>query len=236
MASTLRKKRNIEKKSHENEKDILIRELNKDHFKNFTADDYRITPEEPPERIAGIYPKNKVTLAYGVPGSGKTTGTISRLNKNNITPILINIDNGGLSLDDYDFDEFGYSFIKPLFNGSADDYVKDKVIVIDTYTKLVQHSIFKDKSSEEIVELFEELCREADTTLIIIGHAQQYTSSKDIFSDNNALMRSAYEVILYEMNYTKKDGYTYKASIRKGRNGIGCQEINNEEFKKDKLL
>ncbi len=205
----------------------------------FDINDYLKIETEPPQRIANIYPQNKITLAYGVQGTGKSTGTMNLLNNVGVVPIYVNIDDGGLiNGDTFQFEEVGYNFIDALMDGRADEHIAGKVIVIDTYTKLVQHRIFKDKSEAFIVMMLEELCDKANVTLIVIGHAQMYSQATNVFNDNMELIRSAYEVILYTRTHTQtreklhlkentpNNGYEYTATIEKGGNGIGAGNLN----------
>lgn len=195
----------------------------------FNIEKYLLPKSPKTECVGKVFPKGKVSLLYGIIGSGKSYTTLKALTEDGIKPFYVNLDHTD-GLEEFDMVEVGYDVITALFSGLADDFIKDGVVVIDTYTRLKEHPIFNSLSDEDIVAILEELCIKANTTLIIIGHAGDYVGAKDIFDDNPILARSAHECILLDKKYKAgkgKDikGFHIECRLLKGRGIGGPREV-----------
>jgi len=159
------------------------------------------------ERLGKVFPKGRLTLVGGLPGSGKTHSTIKLLNDDDIEPIYFNLDHTALEEDlkAHQFDEdVMYDF---LYNIDSLEDIENQVIIIDTYIRFVEilKSVIVTKNEEEgtkikindeyIVKIFEDICSKYNITLIIIGHTQEYVGANNIFKDNETLVRNCFEYI-----------------------------------------
>ncbi len=195
----------------------------------FVLDDFITEVEENVDRIDGLFPVGKVTLLYGAIGSGKSYMALSIMSEQGVVPYYINLDATG-GLDEFEKHQLDEDFIVPLFEGRADDVVRGSVVIIDTYTKLMDHPHFRNLTDEQIVARFEELAVCAGVTLIIIGHAEEFVGSSNIFQSNVPLQRSVYESILINKKHREKTreykkGFYFDVRILKGRGIGGAQEV-----------
>ena len=183
---------------------------------------------EPVDRIGGLFPKNKITLLTGLPGTGKSYSTIKFLNKNNIVPIYFNLDHS--EIGNLESDMFDNNDLVELMN-SENKYtdLENKVIVIDTYSRLES---LTEKRDRELVDLLESLVETYNFTLIILAHPEDYVGRDSIFKDNTTLVRNCYEHIHLEAKITsstknKETTITvmHIMYVKKGRSYIGDRTV-----------
>ena len=180
----------------------------------------------PIPRIGDIIPIGKLTLLTALPGSGKSYSLLKFLNLNQVKPVMFNLDQDA-ALQQFDT----YHFIEPdllreVLNGEATD-LKDTVIVIDTYVRLLDVLGVPENTKEiqiQIAQQLEKLCSFYQCTIIIIGHPEDYVGRSSIFKDNQYLVRCAEEHIHIDKILSTKKGTQpeYRMYINKGR-GLGCK-------------
>ncbi len=175
-------------------------------------------------RVADLYPLNELTLLHGLAGSGKSYSCIKSLNEHQVVPIHINLDETA-GLDELKTINVGYDFLKNI-NKITD--LKDEVIIIDTYTRLVQN-LGKLKETK-ISEYLESLTKFG--TIIVIGHTSDFVGRADIFRDNRTLVNNSAEVMWLENTKYKatkiQSAYIdYNLHIIKGRGYSGSKIIEN---------
>lgn len=207
-------------------------------------DKERLIPS-PVERIGQLIPKGKLTLVLGLGGTGKSTSILKALIQDNIKPIWFNFDESETPLDISMIDCFSGKYCLNFIFGKYDD-VKNKTIVIDTYERLWEKFINLNKqkaksdrmTSEELkiylVNYLEHNCKINNNTIIVIAHSKEYVGKDGIFTDNETLVRRAYEVIAIEVkvstskkeiqNGNAETQYTY---VKKGRGYTGKRVIIN---------
>ena len=187
---------------------------------------------EPTERIGGLIPKNKLTLFTGLPGTGKTYSLIKFLNENQIEPIHINLDNSEIgSLKAYMFGEYVLSNLIELKYTD----IQNQVIILDTYQRVADHfNIYTEQSKIKIVEQLEKMVKHYNSTIIVIGHPEDYVGKDSIFKANNYLVRNCYEHLHLEKQITSstKNKITTKTTnyylyVNKGRGYTGDRIIPN---------
>lgn len=207
---------------------------------------------EPVERIGNVIPKNRVTLVTGLPGTGKSYSIVKFLNKNKIKPLYFNLD--ATEIGELEADMFDGKDLWDLLRKSNNfEDLKDKTIVIDTYSRFEELAFsalsnakdLKDLTKERIVEIFENVIKKYNCTVIVIGHPEDYASKDGIFKDNPALVRHCYEHLHFEKKIksaTSKGSTTLEELhimyITKGRVYTGERIFQNwmREDEADKLM
>ncbi len=191
------------------------------------------------ERISKIFPKGKVSLILGLPGSGKSTSTIKALTEDDIEPVYFNLDETEVGDNIQLKNMFGEEQLVDFMFGNYED-IRNQVVVIDTYIRVEHHMLGRKlKDGTEItkdilVEMFETLSKKYNLTLIILAHPQDYASREGIFIDNPLLARNCYEMMYLEHSYTKGTGKdrgkifeNFILYIKKGRGYTGEMVIHN---------
>ena len=192
----------------------------------------------PIPRIAGIIPINRLTLLTALPGCGKSYSLLKFLNLNHITPIFFNLD------EDAALQEFSmYNFtdpdiLKSIMLGEAED-LKDTVIVIDTYIRLLDVLGVSENTKEtqiEVAQQLEKLCEYYQCTIIVIGHPEDYVGRSSIFKDNQYLVRCAAEHVHIDKILSTKKGSQpeYRMYVNKGR-GISGSKIYEDWLREPQL-
>ncbi len=174
-------------------------------------------------RIGNLIPVGKLTLITGLPGTGKSYSTIKFLNKHDIKPLYLNLDES--DIDDLDVTMYGPEPLKPLIKGELTG-LSGEVMIIDTYSRLEEYIGLigaSEKEKSDLVTTLEHRCIEENVTIIIIGHPEDYVGKASIFKDNQALVRKCAEHIHLDCilpSGKKNNGIHYRMFIKKGR-GIG---------------
>jgi hypothetical protein len=181
------------------------------------------------EYIAELYPKNGITLFHGTYGSGKSYSVLKSLNDSGIKPIYIALEISD-GLQEFDIDAYSELALTPLVNGEFDDQVRDRVIVFDTYTRIM--NMYQKIEDDDIYKLFEKLKNRTNSTLIIIGHTSEFVGKQDLFKDNVVLARNADEVLYLEKTVYKATKVIpahieYNLHVQKGRGNGGSRIIEN---------
>jgi len=197
--------------------------------------DFMIHEDVSVDTIAGIYPKNQLTLIHGIQGSGKSYSCIKSLNEVGIAPIYIAVEEsyGLAALDKYITSKH---LLFKMIAGERIDGLEGSVVVIDTYTRMHTTLIDMGYTDETILYLLEEIINRYSITLIVIGHTRNFASRGGIFEDNQFLPRGCSEELFLEKNEhnakkaTKsspavKPSVTYSLHVNKGRGSGGARII-----------
>lgn len=179
-------------------------------------------------RIGEIIPKYQLTVTIGLPGTGKTHTLIKFFNEQNITPILINLDETPVdkSLKARCLEG---SVVKHLLNDEFDD-LEDKVIIIDTYQLMmteIGNQSNTDEEQAQVSQILVHLAKEKKVTIVVIGHTEDFASKEGIFTANKYLIRDAAEVLIMGskiMGGVGKKKAVYETTVKKGR-GIGGSHV-----------
>jgi len=143
---------------------------------------YQIKEKILEEKIAGLFPKGKISLLYGESGIGKTVSTVKALNEVEVEPILYDFDDNPTS------NEVGCKYIlidgdKTLTrNGDTTDFEngvkvpKDSVIIVDTWTAFSNWFL----SEMDAMSFIKRYFINANNTVIIIDHAKDMATRRDI--------------------------------------------------------
>ena len=178
-------------------------------------------------RIGNIIPKHKLILVTGLAGTGKSYGLLKFLNLNNVSPIVMNLDEDPTFVN---FDTVGMTsdatFIDHFLKGDFTD-MQDQVIVIDTYIRLLDY-VKKLPNDLEFQQQFAETCiklvQQYNCTIIIVGHTEAYVTKGTVaFRDNPFLARNCHEHLHFDCftpTGVKSANPHYRMTVMKGR-GIG---------------
>lgn len=176
----------------------------------------------PYSRIGGIIPEGMFTLVTGLPATGKSFTLLKFLNYHGVTPYLFNLDYDPTLLN---FKLLGSTadpkLLKAFLDGEVDD-LDNKVIIIDTYTRMVSDLGLTNTDIEQrnIDSSILELCRKKGYTIIVIGHVAHYATKSNIFTDNPYMVRDCHEQIhLDRIEATTKNPLYYRTTIVKNRGG-----------------
>lgn len=182
-------------------------------------------------RIGNVIPRNKLTLLTGLPGTGKSFTLLKFLNKENIKPILFNLDEDP-ELNKMDIISIDPVHLPNLIAGDITD-LKGHVIIIDTYQRMYEllspngnTEAFQIKITTKLLNL----CDTEDCTIIVIGHPEDYVGKASIFKDNQTLVRNAHEHIHFDCilpTGKNRADVLYRMFIKKGRGIGGTQMFDN---------
>jgi archaellum biogenesis ATPase FlaH len=136
--------------------------------------------------IAKVFVKNKVNFLYGESGIGKTISTIKALNKDNITPYLIDFDdnpdpsNMGCKCELIDGNKLSKELLKQIKENEVDmDLPEHSVLIIDTFSLAdYYNSKFLKEVKIDYIEALKKI--EKNITIIIIGHIQEIATRRDL--------------------------------------------------------
>ncbi len=119
--------------------------------------------------LGKVFVKHGINLVYGESGFGKTVSTIKALNREDITPILLDFDNNlSPSQNECQYTHIdGPSYLKD----KSCCIPNDKVIIVDTW----QMFIVNGGSIKELHKI-----RDANNTVIIIAHNKAIATKQDI--------------------------------------------------------
>ena len=182
-------------------------------------------------RIGNIIPKNAVTLVIGLAGEGKTYTIIKFLNSHEIKPIVINLDESPIPKE-LEAISLPGSCVKNLLEEKYTD-LKDKVIIIDTYQLMIDELGVEDseKTQKAISRKLNKIAKTNNTTIIIIGHSEDFASKEGIFAANKFLVRDCAEELIMTSKTTNrlssKNITTFFTLIKKGRGIGGTRIIDN---------
>ena len=146
---------------------------------------FRYVVKEKPleEKVAGLFPKGKISLLYGDSGLGKTVSTVKALNAVGVVPILYDFDDNPVS------DEVNCEYI--LINGEntlvrdgdttdfRDDNFevpRERVFIIDTWSSFSEWF----SSERDAISFIKRNFIRNNNTVIIIGHAKDIATRRDI--------------------------------------------------------
>lgn len=191
----------------------------------------------PIPRIGNVIPINELTLFTGLPGSGKSYTLLKFLNVHKVKPILFNLDSD-FALQQFDTYQFSDEYLPSVINQQVVD-LKDQVIVIDTYIRLMDVMGMCENTTAQqqcIATMLEELAKKQQCTIIVVGHPEDYVGRSSIFKDNPYLVRNAAEHIhIDKVVSTKKNSSPeYRFYVNKGR-GIGGTTIM-DNFMRDSVI
>ena len=168
--------------------------------------------------------KNKITLIHGESGSGKSIFAVKELNEAGIKPVYIDFDDNELNefrtlnceCDLIEGETFFDDFIgKNYYNLELWNHLKDKVVIIDTWTlfsaycgsELNAHRIVKD-----LIRL--------GSTVIILAHTTPYSGKEDKPEMEDKIYRHI-KARLYIRRTTLKSKIEYHLIIEKLRGHQG---------------
>jgi len=187
-------------------------------------DDFKPLKSTSP-KIGGLIPEKQLTLLHGIEGAGKSYSLIKFLNENGITPIWIDFDeNDDISELDYTRVD-GVNALHALLDGDLDDASEDMVLIVDTYSRLVDEMPAKYNDSE-ISSLLLELSKRAKATVVIIGHSEVFAGKPTDFQDDKKLKRDAHAVLWLEYKLLK-GAYCSNLHVKKVRGYTGKKIISN---------
>ena len=177
--------------------------------------------------IADVFPEKELTLLHGRQGSGKSYSCIKALNECGIKPLYIAVEESS-GLDDLDKFYLSPKILNKMMKFEKIN-INDKVIIIDTYSRLHQGLMKKFELEEDIPKLLEKMIELYDITIIVIGHTSPFVGKDGIFRDNISLARFAAEELFLEKTEYKatksRDAYIeYNLHVNKGR-GLGGARI-----------
>ena len=180
-------------------------------------------------RIGNIIPQNKLTLFTGLPSVGKSYTLFKFLNMNKVEPIWFNLDEDPALL------QFAFKgmtadkiLLEAFFNGGIEDFNND-CIVIDTYSRMLAELKldFSLKTQRLITDRLLNLVKKYNSTIIVLGHPQDYVGKSSIFADNQSLVRDCHEHIHIDKLLSsgkKLEDPLYRFYLNKAR-GIGGTKI-----------
>lgn len=185
----------------------------------------------PIPRIGNILPINRLTLLSGLPGTGKTYTLLKFLNLNQIKPVFFNLDEDAALQRTFSLYQFDKTFLPDVVNGVATD-LNGQVLVIDTYIRLMDILGMPENTKEQqqhITNLLEQLAKNSQCSVIVIGHPEDYVGRSSIFKDNPYLVRNAEEHIHLDKVLSTKRGSqpNYTMYVNKGRGIGGCTAIDD---------
>lgn len=194
---------------------------------------YKSMKAIPYKRIGNIIPEGNVTLAVGLPSTGKSFSTLKFLNENGIEPFVFNMDSDPTLANTFKY--IGMTDEKAVLRAFINDEIEDldnQVIVIDTYTRLVDALEISNTEPEQkhISDQLEFLCKKHNYTIIVIGHTEDYASKSNIFKDNQAIARNCAEYLTFDKNMgtgKNSQNISYRLIISKGRGIGGTKVIEN---------
>lgn len=194
---------------------------------------YKSMKAIPYKRIGNIIPEGNVTLAVGLPSTGKSFSTLKFLNENGIEPFVFNMDSNPTLANTFKY--IGMTDEKAVLRAFINDEIEDldnQVIVIDTYTRLVDALEISNTEPEQkhISDQLEFLCKKHNYTIIVIGHTEDYTSKSNIFKDNQAIARNCAEYLAFDKNMgtgKNSQNISYRLIVSKGRGIGGTRVIEN---------
>lgn len=187
----------------------------------------------PYSRIDNIVPKNEVTLAVGLPATGKSYSMLKYLNKAGVKPFVFNMDADPTLATEFEY--IGMTddkmVLKAFMNGEVED-LDNQVIIIDTYTRLIDALDIENTEpvQKQITNQLESLCKKHNYTIIVIGHTEDYASKNNIFKDNVSLARNCAEMLTFDKTTgTGKNAglISYRLYIVKGRGIGGTKMLEN---------
>jgi hypothetical protein len=182
-----------------------------------------------PDLIGGVIPTNKMTLFHGAQGSGKTYSLIAMLNSEGVIPYYIDLDHT-TGIDKLFLYRLNKGLLLSMLAGEEIEGLANKVIIVDSYTRIMEELEIKGYTDQQIADKFETLVTKYKITLVIIGHTRLFASKDGIFSDNPILARnSAEELFLEKVQYkktkTKPAHIEYILHVYKGRGNGGARVI-----------
>lgn len=194
---------------------------------------YKSMKAIPYKRIGNIIPEGNVTLAVGLPSTGKSFSTLKFLNENGIEPFVFNMDSDPTLANTFKY--IGMTDEKSVLRAFINDEIEDldnQVIVIDTYTRLVDALGISNTEPEQkqISDQLESLCKKHNYTIIVIGHTEDYASKSNIFKDNQVIARNCAEYLNFDKNMgtgKNSQNISYRLVISKGRGIGGTKVIEN---------
>ena len=190
------------------------------------------------EFIAEVFPKNGLTLLHGQQGSGKSYTCIKELNKADIIPVYIAVEDS-YGLSDLDKIYVEEELFDAMIKGEKIEGLNDSVVIIDTYTRIKYKLESQGYDNPQILTLLERIREFYNLTLIVIGHTRNFVGKDGIFDDNTVLARGVGEELFLEKSSYKATKVIpahikYNLHVVKGRGNGGARIVeswgrNNEE-------
>ncbi len=189
--------------------------------------------------IADYFPEHALTLLHGKQGSGKSYSTLKAFNDIGIEPLFIAVEDT-TGLGDLKKHYLSESLLTNMINEKSIKGLDNKVVIIDTYSRLHEQLHNDGYSDLEILQLFESMIERYNITLIVIGHTRNFVGKDGIFDDNTMLARGVAEELFIEKTVYKATSkilarVEYNLHVVKGRGTGGTKIVPNWMRKPSKI-
>ena len=151
---------------------------------------YEIKDKPLEQKLAGLFPKHKISVLYGNSGIGKTVSVAKALNLEGITPILFDFDDNPVSSEvgcEYILIDGNSTLVRNEDITSFKDGIEvptDRVIIIDTWNAF--NAWFY--SELDAIRFIQDYFIGNSNTVIIIDHSKDMATRRDIPSMDETLV------------------------------------------------